>query len=441
MTERLGALLSELADVDPPRVPAADAVWRRAGRTRIRRRAALATAAVIAVGVTVLALTTLPGQLIIGPAGPPAVGGQGDLEPLPPRLAAPSGEIPTIAERPTDRIQMLVESDLYERRFFIPNVHRTCPSGRSCGDRPLTLGVGSDHAYRYLVDPRRDGSQFQLAPDGRHAVMLEPVDTNGVRRWRFLDLATGNTLPAVECDGVAGWIRDGGLVCIPSAAPVMRYRVDDRGGVSGTELDWTDRRGYADAPVTPDLLGPGAEVLLVSGSRPGTVAVIDRRGQVLRTIPYPDHVPVIPIGWCGPDSVVVSELGGPPAVIGFDGVVRSSGRVGWSLLGCRSDGWMLVQDPMAFGLWLLSPDGDGGYEVRLPRGQSGAVGPSAVVAVAIDAFDWRVGGSAAHVAGFQPLEWVDEALLVLLVVGAVGVVAARRRRRRRMDAAAAAGLA
>jgi hypothetical protein len=435
MTERIGALLAGLADVDAPPVPEAHPIWRRAGRTRIRRRSALAATAV-ALGAAALALGTLSSQPIIGPAGPPADDGMGGPEPLPPRLAAPIGQVPTVAQRPTDQVQLLVESNLYERLFFVSKVRRTCIPGRSCDDVPVTLGIGSDHGYRYLVDPRRGSTQFLLAPDGQHAATLEPAGSDAVPRWHLLDLTTGRTLPAVECEGAAGWIRDGGFVCIPQAAPLMLYRIDSRGGVAGVEIDWTGGISNTDAAITPNLLGPNADVLLVRGTRPGTVAVIDRSGRVLRTIPYPDPVPVIPIRWCGPDTVVVSGLDGPPVVIGFDGVVRSSGRVGWSLLGCRPDGSMLFQDQAAFGLWLINPDGIGVGEVRLPRG-TGTAGPSSVTGVAIDAFDWRVGGRAAQVLGVRPLEWLDEALLVLGVVGGMGLLIVRRRRKRRMTAATA----
>jgi hypothetical protein len=156
-----------LANVDAPPTPAADPIWRRAGRTRIRRRAALAAAAVV-LGAAALALTTLPTQPIIGPAGPPADGGVGGLEPLPPRLTPPIGQVPTTAQRPTDRVQLLVETKLFERRFFYREP--ACLPGDGCSDHSSPWGWGriipASHRFAAV------SGQILLAPDGGYAAAV-----------------------------------------------------------------------------------------------------------------------------------------------------------------------------------------------------------------------------------------------------------------------------
>ena len=426
MTERLTTLLADLAETERLTVPSPDQVWRRAGRTRRRRRAAAAVV-LTAVGASVLALATLPKSQVIGPARQP----EGLLQPLPERLEPPYGEVPTIAESPTHRIQLLVTTKLFDRLFFVPRTRQTCGLSGACRDLTATLGVGSDHGYRYLVDPRRDGRQFMLAPDGRHAAMLEGSD---IGRWRFLDLTAGAALPTVDCAGTAGWTRDGWFVCVPeSGTSLMRYGINSGGGVTGTEIEWSTAVDATSARITPRLLGPDASALLVPGSAPRTLDVIDPSGRVTRTIPYPDGaVSASPLGWCGADAVLIdTDIG--QIVVGLDGIDRFNGSKGWVVLGCRSDGSALVQDPTAFGVWLLNPNGQEIGHLTLPRGRSGLVGPSDIVGVAVDAFDWRMGGSPARVAGFRPIEWADEAALVVAVLGLVGWLARRRQRRRVLD--------
>ncbi|HKA68088.1 MAG TPA: hypothetical protein VKG85_03100 [Actinomycetes bacterium] len=449
MTERIGALLTELADIEAPPVPVADPIWRRAGRTRIRRRAAF-TVAAVALGAAALTLTLVSTQPGIGPAGPPTRGGVGGLEPLPPRLTAPIGEVPTIAQRPTDRVQLLVETKLFERKFFLPRTKPVCVA-IGCGDHSVPLGVGSDHAYRHVIDPRRLSGQVLLAPDGTYAAaVVSPVMYPGPsqeggpeegappveQEWALVDLASGRGLPSVRCTGSAGWTRDGWFVCIPaSGLPLTRYGIDSSGGLTGTEIGQASASTGRTGDITPELLGRNATALLGPADEPNAIKITSVAAGPTERIFYPGATEVRPEQWCGPDTVLV-EADGYPAVLDLDGGVLSSGKVGWQAIGCRPDGSMLLQDPVASRLWLSRPDGTSEGSVLLPRGKSGAMDPSAaVVEVAIDAFDWRVGGPAARVPGFRPLEWVDEAALGLIVIGGVGVLVVRRRRKRRMVAA------
>ena len=441
MTERIGALLAELADVDAPRAPASDPIWRRAGRTRIRRRATLAVAAV-ALGAAALALTTLSTQPIIGPAGPPADGGVRGLEPLPPRVTPPMRQVPTTAQRPTDRIQLLVETKLFDRTFFLPRTKRVCVwSG--CGDYSVTLGVGSDHVYRRIIDSRRPTGQILLSPDGRYAAAvvsprLDPAPFEGgtavEEEWVLIDLATGRALPSVRCTGSVGWTRDGWLVCIPtSGLPLTRYGIDSSGGLSSQEIGRASGTDNGYVEITPELLGRNATALLGSAAEPNAIKVSSVAPGPSETIFYPGATSVSPIGWCGPDTVLV-DIGARPSVLGLDGGVRSVGPSGWRATGCREDGSLLLTYPDGSGLWLVRPDGSraGLVEVFAGPDAGESIG---LVGVAIDAFEWEVGGSPAHVPGFRPLEWLDEVALVLVVVGGIGLLVVRRRRKRRMAAA------
>jgi hypothetical protein len=447
MTERISALLTELAGADAPPVPAADPIWRRAGRTRIRRRAALAAAAV-ALGAAAVALTTLSTQPIIGPAGPPADGGVGGLEPLPPRLTTPFGDVSTIARRPTDRVQLLVETRLFERRFFLPRTKLVCLA-IGCGDHSVPLGVGSDHAYRHLIDPRRVSGQILLAPDGRYAAAVVsplmypgPPEEGGPtveQEWVLIDLTTGGTLPSVPCTGSAGWTRDGWFVCIPtSGLPLTRYGIDSSGGLTGQEIGRASTSDNGSVEVTAELLGRNATALLGPAADPNAIMVTSVAAGPTETIFYPGAAEVRPQKWCGPDTVLV-VADGDPSVIDLDGGVRSRflphpSRYG--VLGCRPDGSMLVRvggdlDKVA----LIRPDGSIAGEFSAGSGSS----PNAthLVDVAVDAFEWEVGGSPAHGPGFRPLDWLDEALLVVVVLGGIGLLVVRGRRKRRMAAAEA----
>lgn len=444
MTERLGALLTELADLDSPRVPSAEALWRRARRTKTRRRALLVAAAV-GLGAGLFGLTGLPG-LGTDSIRRPASGETGPLQPLPPRLTELYGEIPLLAQRPTDRIQLLFDSYPLERVVGVPRVTQTCTAD-GCANYTITVGVGSDHAYRLLVDPRSTPGPIRLAPDGRHAAVLltlpvgpTPIDQvdalePSTEEWRLLDLVTSQAVPSVRCTGATGWTRDGYFVCIPTAAdePVERYRVDPGGGLSRVEIprhsvggDWIE--------VSPELLGPSAEVMLGSSpAGPSAFAVTDLDGRVLQTVRYPGVAVVSPHGWCGPDTVLV-DIEARSSVIGLDGVIRSVGPAGWRAAGCRPDGSLLMAYSDGSGLWLAGPDGARIGAVQVPAG--GIAGDvSQITGVAIDAFSWEVGGPTGRVAApFRATDWVDEAGVALGVGGLVWLLV--RRRRHRLEAAA-----
>lgn len=446
MTDRLTALLTDMAE-DAPRSPIADTVWRRAQRTRAHRRVAAGTAAVL-IGAAV-AIGGLPSVTSTTPAKPPQPDAPpaGGLPPLPSAIRQPIGEIPTLAERPTDRVLLTVQASLLKRTLFFPRQSTRCIDGR-CFERIGYLAVGSDQGYRYFGELEEAGLNTAnplVSPSGEYVAMQLRTarEGNGYRdTWLIVDVDAGAAEAAQEAyclAGHAGWTRDGRWVCITpgnSQASVALYQVHPGTVIEGEEFSWAccPESGPVTWGVTPELIGPGGQVTLGKvAAEPGSVVLINRAGEVIRTVRYPGATSVTPLRWCGPSSVLV-EANGYPSVLGLDGVVRSRADRAWPSLGCRDDGSMLLEAPHAPVIRLVRPDGTVAGEIGLPVAGMANTSAPYITSFAIDAFGWQKTGRSTYVPGSGPSQWADEAALVLgaltglAVLVGWGVIRGRRRR-------------
>ncbi|HKE51242.1 MAG TPA: hypothetical protein VKE25_07005, partial [Actinomycetes bacterium] len=214
---------------------------------------------------------------------------------------------------------------------------------------------------------------------------------------------TGRAIPSVQCAGSAGWTRDGWFVCIPaSGLPLTRYSIGESGGLSGTEIGRASS-GNRSGDITPELLGQNATALLGSADDPNAIRISSVAAGPTATIFYPGATSVTPLEWCGPDTVLVAADGNLSVLDLDDGVRSRFPRPStYGVLGCRPDGSMLLRVGDQLGkAVLIRPDGSIAGEFTVDTGRSETSTPA--VDAAIDAFDWRLGGSAAHVPGFRPL--------------------------------------
>lgn len=461
MTDRLQQLLDDLA-VEAPAAPEPRQLWRHAQRTRRRRVVATAAA-----GLSLAAAAVLIGlPRWSGPSEPtaPANGTPSTGSPMPARVTQPYGTVPDLSRHPVNSVIAVVETRQMSRLFFVPR-----RSTRSGVAQYVYLAVAADHSYRKIsVSPTgaMDGTAATLSPDGRFLAVPVFRSADGKQQIAVVDVTgalvdpqnadrprapgTGDTIPDISCDSLAaGWTRFGDFACIVehgATATVDLSHEPIGTGMSTLELTW--RRSQQDGiswEITPQTLGylPSPDILasdrtpvvLASDKRhPGVIALVNPGGEIAHRIRYPQPgVAVQPAMWCGAEAVLV-KAADHWSVLSLDGEVRSTmptdpKRVP---LACRADGSIAMAEPGGAyhqGIRLLHPSGSVAGDIRTPRHRNSIDDGPYLTGIAVDAINWSTGGRDTHVAGFNARDWVDEAILVLLVTMFIAIALTRRLRR------------
>ncbi len=355
------------------------------------------------------------------------------------RWTRPWSHTSSVRAAPPGRASVAVKGALVRRNFFRVGGDETCGQSRqvTCHARHGMLVVGPDMEYRLLGD-----SVFGiirgalLSPDGRHAavpvgetqaVQGQPVDVV----YRIQDLATGDLGTPFRCRGdEPAWTRAGAFAC---AHP-------ERDGWSRVDLHATDGtvarttwrlRETADGTewLEPRLIHLRRFVRMAASRDGDVVEFVDPTGRVVSTV-RPQGCPT-PARWPGALSTASSSR--PP--VGRGG--RRARRAGAPAAGAagvatarlpsrRLDPLMRGGPPIIAGVRFVDPAGRTS-ELRVPSWRLGDPQPPVITSVAIDALDWTAAeGAAAHTPA-SLTTWLDEAALL----AAVAVFALLRRWRRR----------
>ncbi len=440
MTDRLRSVLDDVAG-EMPRPHVSGETWTRARLVRRWRRAAAAGAGTVAAALVVL--TTLGALPPLDPPSPPAAAGTPARGlALPATLEFPLAHTPTVTDSAPGPVAIAVKGSLLERSLFRRVRTWTSLPGGGRTERVGQLVVGADQTYRRLEDASIDGSAATaplLSPDGRGVaapIARRDVGDQQVTNWSIADTTSGHWVTEVVCAGEGGWTRDGLFACIhrpvKGVSTIKVMGRDERTSTSSWRL-----RKITDGHEMPrpGLVDSSRRLQLTTSADRRVVDVVDPSGRVAHRVRVAGAGVVYSAAWCAHDLILaVSDYKEAVAVrLGVSVRQRVALPEGWEPIGCRADGAMVIGRGAAgtiiTGIRLIDARGRVTGETTLPfEHYSGDGNLLWITSVAVDALNWRVVDAPARTSGTR-LEWADEALLVVLLGGAVAGVALLRRRR------------